>query len=91
MRFQAKILQRFQSYEIPVIKLKKAVSKEAVCHVFEKVKLVASFSTPSNFSQQRTPLKTSAFATIGTAASFAGSWAPSRQWPQRCVTRCAKH
>jgi len=37
MRFQAEILQRFQSYQIPVIKLKKAVSKEAVCHVFEKV------------------------------------------------------
>ena len=37
MRFQAEILQRFQSYQIPVIKLKKAVQKEAVCHVFEKV------------------------------------------------------
>src|SRR5258708_11478307 len=37
MRFQADILQRFQSYQIPVIKLKKAVQKEAVCHVFEKV------------------------------------------------------
>ena len=29
--------------------------------------LVASFSTPPNFSQQRTLLKTSASATIGTA------------------------
>ena len=37
MRFQAEILQRFQSYQIPVIKLKKTVQKEAVCHVFEKV------------------------------------------------------
>jgi hypothetical protein len=37
MRFQAEILQRFQSYQIPVIKLKKTVRKEAVCHVFEKV------------------------------------------------------
>jgi hypothetical protein len=37
MRFQADILQNFQSYQIPVIKLKKAVKKEAVCHVFEKV------------------------------------------------------
>jgi hypothetical protein len=37
MRFQADILQRFQSYQIPVIKLKKTVKKEAVCHVFEKV------------------------------------------------------
>ncbi len=37
MRFQAEILQRFQMYQIPVIKLKKAVKKEAVCHVFEKV------------------------------------------------------
>jgi hypothetical protein len=37
MRFQAEILQRFQSYQIPVIKLKRAVQKEAVCHVFEKV------------------------------------------------------
>jgi hypothetical protein len=37
MRFQAEVLQRFQSYQIPVIKLKKAVKKEAVCHVFEKV------------------------------------------------------
>jgi hypothetical protein len=36
-RFQAEILQRFQSYQIPVIKLKKTVKKEAVCHVFEKV------------------------------------------------------
>jgi len=35
--FQTEILQRFQSYQIPVIKLKKAVQKEAVCHVFEKV------------------------------------------------------
>ncbi|MGO9233030.1 MAG: DUF262 domain-containing protein [Methylocella sp.] len=37
MRFQAEVLQRFQSYQVPVIKLKKAVKKEAVCHVFEKV------------------------------------------------------
>src|ERR1700733_1983080 len=37
MRFQAEVLQRFQSYQIPVIKLKKTVRKEAVCHVFEKV------------------------------------------------------
>jgi hypothetical protein len=37
MRFQADILQRFQAYQIPVIKLKKTVQKEAVCHVFEKV------------------------------------------------------
>jgi len=36
-RFQGEVLQRFQSYQIPVIKLKKAVKKEAVCHVFEKV------------------------------------------------------
>jgi hypothetical protein len=36
-RFQAVVLQRFQSYQIPVIKLKKNVQKEAVCHVFEKV------------------------------------------------------
>jgi hypothetical protein len=35
--FQTEILQRFQSYQIPVIKLKKTVQKEAVCHVFEKV------------------------------------------------------
>ena len=37
MAFQTEVLQRFQSYQIPVIKLKKAVQKEAVCHVFEKV------------------------------------------------------
>jgi hypothetical protein len=37
MHFQAEVLQRFQSYQIPVIKLKKSVEKEAVCHVFEKV------------------------------------------------------
>ena len=37
MHFQTEVLQRFQSYQIPVIKLKKAVEKEAVCHVFEKV------------------------------------------------------
>ena len=35
--FQTEILQRFQSYQIPVIELKKTVQKEAVCHVFEKV------------------------------------------------------
>ena len=37
MHFQSEVLQRFQSYQIPVIKLKKTVQKEAVCHVFEKV------------------------------------------------------
>ncbi len=37
MHFQAEVLQRFQAYQIPVIKLKKTVQKEAVCHVFEKV------------------------------------------------------
>ncbi len=37
MHFQAEVLQRFQSYQIPVIRLKKSVQKEAVCHVFEKV------------------------------------------------------
>src|SRR5262245_55628793 len=31
-RFQAAVLQRFQSYQIPVIKLKRNVQKEAVCH-----------------------------------------------------------
>jgi hypothetical protein len=36
-RFQAAVLQCFQSYQIPVIKLKKSVQKEAICHVFEKV------------------------------------------------------
>jgi hypothetical protein len=36
-RFQSEILERFKSYQIPVIKLKRAVQKEAVCHVFEKV------------------------------------------------------
>jgi hypothetical protein len=35
--FQSEVLQRFQTYQIPVIKLKKTVQKEAVCHVFEKV------------------------------------------------------
>jgi hypothetical protein len=36
MLFQTEVLQRFQSYQIPVIKLKKTVQKEPVCHVFEK-------------------------------------------------------
>jgi hypothetical protein len=39
MRFQREILQRFQSYQIPVIRLKKSVLKEAVCHVFKKINM----------------------------------------------------
>jgi hypothetical protein len=36
-RFEAEIVERFKQYQLPVITLTKDVSKEAVCHVFEKV------------------------------------------------------
>jgi len=36
-KFNAEIIQRFNQYQIPVITLTQQVSKEAVCHVFEKV------------------------------------------------------
>jgi hypothetical protein len=36
-RFEAEIIERFKAYQIPVITLGNDVSKEAVCHVFEKV------------------------------------------------------
>ncbi|UEM18502.1 DUF262 domain-containing protein [Skermanella mucosa] len=36
-KFQAEVIQRFMQYQIPVITLTDQVSKEAVCHVFEKV------------------------------------------------------
>lgn len=36
-QFHAEIIQNFTSYQIPVISLAKATSKEAVCLVFEKV------------------------------------------------------
>jgi hypothetical protein len=34
---QQRLIQPFQAYQIPLIQLKKATSKEAVCRVFEKV------------------------------------------------------
>lgn len=37
MQFRKNILDAFRSYMVPVIKLKKETSKEAVCLVFEKV------------------------------------------------------
>jgi hypothetical protein len=37
MQFRMQILNAFRSYLVPVIELKKATSKEAVCLVFEKV------------------------------------------------------
>lgn len=37
MEFRDKILSAFRSYQLPVIALSKATSKEAVCLVFEKV------------------------------------------------------
>jgi len=37
MAFRKKVLNAFRSYELPVIKLLKDTSKEAVCMVFEKV------------------------------------------------------
>ena len=37
MQFREKVLDPFRSYMLPVISLKKATSKEAVCLVFEKV------------------------------------------------------
>lgn len=36
-RFETEIVERFKQYQLPVITLTKDVSKEAVCHVFEKV------------------------------------------------------
>lgn len=36
-RFEEKIIERFKQYQLPVITLTRDVSKEAVCHVFEKV------------------------------------------------------
>ncbi|MFG1362708.1 GmrSD restriction endonuclease domain-containing protein [Xanthobacter versatilis] len=37
MKFRRKVLSAFREYQLPVIKLAKATSKEAVCLVFEKV------------------------------------------------------
>jgi hypothetical protein len=37
MAFRRKVIQAFKEYQIPIIKLKKETSKEAVCLVFEKV------------------------------------------------------
>ena len=36
-RFDKDIVDRFKQYQLPVITLTEKVSKEAVCHVFEKV------------------------------------------------------
>lgn len=36
-RFEKEIIDRFKQYQLPVITLTDKVSKEAVCHVFEKV------------------------------------------------------
>lgn len=36
-RFEKDIVDRFKQYQLPVITLSEKVSKEAVCHVFEKV------------------------------------------------------
>ena len=37
MRFRGQVLNAFRHYKLPIIKLKKETSKEAVCLVFEKV------------------------------------------------------
>lgn len=37
MEFRSKVLSKFRDYYVPVIRLGKATSKEAVCTVFEKV------------------------------------------------------
>ena len=37
MEFREKVLRPFRDYDVPLITLKKATSKEAVCLVFEKV------------------------------------------------------
>ena len=37
LQFQQSVLNKFSSYQVPVIQLHKATSKEAVCLVFEKV------------------------------------------------------
>lgn len=37
MKFRRKVLSAFREYQLPVIKLARATSKEAVCLVFEKV------------------------------------------------------
>lgn len=36
-QFEERIIERFRQYQLPVITLTREVSKEAVCHVFEKV------------------------------------------------------
>jgi hypothetical protein len=36
-RFEEEVIERFKQYALPVITLTKQVTKEAVCHVFEKV------------------------------------------------------
>lgn len=36
-RFEAEVVEQFKQYQLPVITLTREVSKEAVCHVFEKV------------------------------------------------------
>jgi hypothetical protein len=35
--FERQIIERFKQYQLPVITLTERVTKEAVCHVFEKV------------------------------------------------------
>ena len=35
--FEEQVIERFEKYQIPVIELRKATSKEAICTVFEKV------------------------------------------------------
>lgn len=37
MKFRQRVLSVFRSYQLPIIKMKKETSKEAVCLVFEKV------------------------------------------------------
>ncbi|MFC6199387.1 GmrSD restriction endonuclease domain-containing protein [Ponticaulis profundi] len=37
MKFRRQVLNAYRNYQVPVIELKKATSKEAVCLVFEKV------------------------------------------------------
>ncbi|MEM8715593.1 MAG: DUF262 domain-containing protein [Cyanobacteria bacterium P01_G01_bin.4] len=36
-RFESEVIKRFEHYQVPVIQLRQGISKEAVCHVFEKV------------------------------------------------------
>jgi uncharacterized protein with ParB-like and HNH nuclease domain len=61
-RFEKEIIDRFKQYQLPVITLTEKVSKEAVCHVFEKVNtggitLTAFELLTATYAAQNFPLR----------------------------------